>query len=65
MFSSFVPQAALRMYQHRQAQLRREESEREELLNRRFTHNSADADTVIFIDHSIQHQTSLKVNKFH
>lgn len=49
------------MYQHRQNQKRREESEREELLSRRFTHNSADADTVIFIDHSIQHQTALTV----
>lgn len=52
-------QAALRMYQHRQSQIKREESEREELLSRRFTHNSAEADTVIFIDHSIQHQTAL------
>ncbi|KAK3924695.1 Golgi SNAP receptor complex member 2 [Frankliniella fusca] len=52
-------QAALRMYQHRQAQYRREETEREELLSRRFTHNSADAETVIFIDHSIQHHSAL------
>ena len=52
-------QAALRMYQHRQDQRRKEESEREELLSRRFTHNSAEADTVIFIDHSIQHHSSL------
>ncbi|KAJ1523351.1 hypothetical protein ONE63_001220 [Megalurothrips usitatus] len=52
-------QAALRMYQHRQNQARREEAEREELLSRRFTHNSADAETVIFIDHSIQHQSAL------
>ncbi|XP_075236170.1 golgi SNAP receptor complex member 2 [Lycorma delicatula] len=53
-------QAALRMHQHEVIRRRQEESEREELLNRRFTHNSATQDTTIFIDHSLQHNMSLQ-----
>lgn len=53
-------QAALRMHQHEVYRRRTEESEREELLNRRFTHNSMAQDTTIFIDHSLQHNMSLQ-----
>ncbi|KAK7790904.1 hypothetical protein R5R35_000916 [Gryllus longicercus] len=52
-------QAGLRMFQHRQYQRLREEQDREELLNRRFTQNS-EADTSIFIDHTLQHNMSLQ-----
>lgn len=53
-------QAALRMHQHETYRRRQEESEREELLSRRFTHNPSDQDTAIIIDHSLQHNMSLQ-----
>uniref|UniRef100_A0A1B6DPV0 Golgi SNAP receptor complex member 2 n=2 Tax=Clastoptera arizonana TaxID=38151 RepID=A0A1B6DPV0_9HEMI len=53
-------QAALRMHQHEVFRRRQEENEREELLNRRFTHNPTDQDTSILIDHSLQHNMSLQ-----
>ncbi|XP_067014476.2 Golgi SNAP receptor complex member 2 isoform X2 [Anabrus simplex] len=55
-------QAGLRMFQHRQYQRQQEQRDREELLSRRFTHNSAssDGDTSILIDHSLQHHMSLQ-----
>lgn len=52
-------QAGLRMFQHRQYQKLRDEQEREDLLNRRFTTNK-DLDTSILIDHNIQHNMSLQ-----
>lgn len=53
-------QAGLQMFQQRQRQRAREEREREELLSRRFTQNSSEADTSIFIDYSVQHNMSLQ-----
>lgn len=50
-------QASLRNFQKKRYHRERENSEREELLNRRFTTNSED--TSISIDHSIQHNNSL------
>ncbi|RZF36634.1 hypothetical protein LSTR_LSTR007337 [Laodelphax striatellus] len=51
-------QAALRSHLNEIHRKRLEESEREELLNRRFTHETHD--TTIFIDHSVQHNMSLQ-----
>ncbi|KAL1140815.1 hypothetical protein AAG570_000743 [Ranatra chinensis] len=55
-------QAALRSYQHDMFRKKQEEKEREELLSRRFTHNSArsESDTTILIDHSLQHNMSIQ-----
>jgi len=54
-------QAALRSYQHELYRRRQQDQEREELLSRRFTHNShSESDTAILIDHSLQHNTSLQ-----
>lgn len=53
-------QAALRIHQHETYRRHQEENEREELLSRRFTHNSSDQDTAIIIDHSLQHNMSLQ-----
>ncbi|XP_073985183.1 golgi SNAP receptor complex member 2 [Rhodnius prolixus] len=54
-------QAALRMHQHETYKRRQEESERDELLSRRFTQNAnTDDATTILIDHSLQHNMALQ-----
>lgn len=50
-------QAALKAWQLKKIRKQAEQSEREELLNRRFTANPEN--TTINIDYSIQHQNSL------
>lgn len=51
------------MHQHETYKRRQEESEREELLSRRFTQNAnTDDATTILIDHSLQHNMTLQVH---
>lgn len=49
-------QTALQNFQHKKQKLEMEQNEREQLLNRRFTANS---DTSIDIDYSLQHHSSM------
>ncbi|CAB3987782.1 Golgi SNAP receptor complex member 2-like [Paramuricea clavata] len=50
-------EAALRNYRQKQMLQKKEEQEREELLQRKFTANNGD--TSIMIDHALQHNSSL------
>lgn len=50
-------EAALRNYRQKQCLQKKEQQEREELLQRKFTTNNGD--TSIMIDHALQHNTQL------